>query len=93
MDEAAIRKKLHQLNESVRTSPLFSAALKDSAGVYEPTGGDEEPTVGESLDRLRLQLKYVLFDLEATRRENRYLRQMLDSRNKRDSEDGRRDNW
>jgi len=32
----------------------------------------------ESLDYLRLSIKYVLFDLEATRRENAYLRKLLD---------------
>ncbi len=32
----------------------------------------------ESLDYLRLSIKYVLFDLEATRRENQYLRKLLD---------------
>jgi septal ring factor EnvC (AmiA/AmiB activator) len=32
----------------------------------------------ESLDYLRLAIKYMVFDLEATRRENSYLRRMLD---------------
>ena len=32
----------------------------------------------ESLDYLRLSIKYLVFDLEATRRENRYLRRMLE---------------
>ncbi|MHC4976184.1 MAG: transcriptional regulator [Planctomycetota bacterium] len=31
----------------------------------------------ESLDHLRLSVKYLVFDLEATRRENAYLRKML----------------
>ena len=38
-------------------------------------------TVGglqESLDYLRLSIKYLVFDLEATRRENGYLRKMLE---------------
>jgi len=37
-------------------------------------------TVGqlqESLDYLRLSIKYLVFDLEATRRENQYLRRMI----------------
>ena len=33
----------------------------------------------DSLDYLRLSVKYLMFDLEATRRENAYLRKMLDS--------------
>src|SRR6185312_12649068 len=32
----------------------------------------------ESLDYLRLSIKYLVFDLEATRRENTYLRKMLE---------------
>ena len=31
----------------------------------------------ESLDYLRLSVKYLVFDLEATRRENRYLRSLI----------------
>ncbi|MHC4114721.1 MAG: hypothetical protein ACYSSL_05310 [Planctomycetota bacterium] len=34
----------------------------------------------ESLDYLRICIKYQLFDLEATRRENKYLRKMLEER-------------
>ena len=34
----------------------------------------------ESLDYLRICIKYQLFDLEATRRENKLLRKMLDER-------------
>ena len=33
----------------------------------------------ENLDYLRLSVKYLVFDLEATRRENQYLRKMLDT--------------
>lgn len=35
----------------------------------------------ESLDYLRLSIKYLVFDLEATKRENDYLRKMLDESN------------
>jgi hypothetical protein len=34
----------------------------------------------ESLDYLRVCIKYQLFDLEATRRENKYLREMLEEK-------------
>lgn len=33
----------------------------------------------ESLDYLRLSIKYLVFDLEATRRENEYLRKLIDA--------------
>lgn len=35
------------------------------------------PSLEDSLDFLRLNVKYLLFDLEATRRENEHLRQLL----------------
>jgi hypothetical protein len=38
----------------------------------------------ESIDFLRLSIKYLLFDLEATRRENTYLRKMLEENDARD---------
>jgi hypothetical protein len=34
--------------------------------------------IQDSLEYLRISVKYLMFDLEATRRENKYLRQMLD---------------
>jgi len=34
----------------------------------------------ESIDYLRVCIKYQLFDLEATKRENRYLRRLLQER-------------
>ena len=41
----------------------------------------------ESLDYLRLSIKYLVFDLEATRRENEYLRKLLDSQQKPETEE------
>ncbi len=35
----------------------------------------------ESLDYLRVCIKYQVFDLEATRRENEYLRKLLEENN------------
>lgn len=37
----------------------------------------------DSLDHLRLTIKYLVFDLEATRRENAYMRRMLEQVNRR----------
>lgn len=42
----------------------------------------------DSLDYLRLSIKYLVFDLEATRRENQYLRKLLDSQTNRGEEGG-----
>lgn len=38
----------------------------------------------DSLDHLRLTVKYLVFDLEATRRENKYLRKLIDSQDSND---------
>ncbi len=42
----------------------------------------------ESLDYLRLSIKYLVFDLEATRRENAYLRKMLDESDAENNDHG-----
>lgn len=42
-------------------------------------------TLQESLDYLRLSVKYLVFDLEATRRENEHLRKLIESQNKGES--------
>ncbi|MHC5001765.1 MAG: hypothetical protein ACYTJ0_01445 [Planctomycetota bacterium] len=49
----------------------------------------------ESLDYLRLSVKYLVFDLEATRRENAYLRRLIEQSNRDNSPrpDGQGDNF
>lgn len=42
----------------------------------------------ESLDYLRLSVKYLVFDLEATRRENDYLRGLVTGQSDEGSADG-----
>jgi hypothetical protein len=39
-----------------------------------------EQRINNSLDFLRVQMKYLLFDLEATKRENKELRRLLDEK-------------
>ena len=75
MNEAAIRQRILELSESLVKAPATS-----DEGIYVPNLPSAPPSVDESLDNLRLQVRYLMFDLEATRRENRYLRQMLESR-------------
>lgn len=41
-----------------------------------------------SLDNLRLSVKYLVFDLEATRRENAYLRKVISESSGRSHRDG-----
>ncbi len=40
----------------------------------------------DSLDYLRLSVKYLVFDLEATRRENKYLRSLIEAEAEAESE-------
>ena len=42
----------------------------------------------ESRDYLRLSVKYLVFDLEATRRENQYLRKLIDKQAGSDQPEG-----
>ena len=94
MNEAVVLKKVKELSELVTSSPV-AGAVRDTGtdGMYLPVTSTERGSVEVSLGNLQLQIKYVLFDLEATRRENRYLRQMLENRPRRkgeeDSEDKR----
>lgn len=80
MDEAQLEGKLKEL-------------VKEFGGAADPrykklmmftgkSGEDKKPeksadSLEESLDYLRVCIKYQLFDLEATRRENEYLKKIL----------------
>ncbi|MCY2929963.1 MAG: hypothetical protein NTV86_10795 [Planctomycetota bacterium] len=85
MNEASIRGKVEELLKMVVHPGPNGKAADD--GVYVSVDTESAEPTGECLDRLRLQVKYLVFDLEATRRENRYLRMMLDSRNRRPKKD------
>lgn len=83
MDEAAINKNLAELVHAITTinMPLPNGQTV-SGGIYESEARDGDPNPEESMDFLRIQVKYLMFDVEATRRENRYLRQLLENRPK-----------
>ena len=87
MDEAAIRKRLAELHETMKSSAFLGLKSSVGQGLYVPSDPAADGSINESFSAIRLQLKYLMFDLEATRRENRYLRQMLDSRARRERED------
>ena len=81
MDEAALREKVGQLLSEVHQLP--------GAGETPARDRDRPPSPGaspmrremaaleDSLDHVRLAIKYLVFDLEATKRENRLLRDMM----------------
>jgi hypothetical protein len=92
MKEAVIREKLLELVETM------SKAEKDedknaNEGLYVSDKGEGLQDV---IDQLRMHIKYMMFDLEASRREGRYLRQMLEMRppqaRRKDDKDSDADN-
>jgi aminoglycoside phosphotransferase (APT) family kinase protein len=81
MDEAALRQKVGQLLAEVHRLPPAEpqAPTGPHQGAGQPTSGvrREMAVLEDSLDQVRLAVKYLVFDLEATKRENELLRQML----------------
>ena len=80
MDEKLIRNKLGELAEIVAALPTPNEERPSKGAYLSHSLPISAKTNEELIDHIRLQVKYVLFDLEATRRENRYLRQMLERR-------------
>lgn len=83
MDEATFQTKLTELMGEISTLP---AAEREKLATLAKETQDRHTqlkksitSLQDSLDWLRLSVKYLVFDLEATRRENQYLRQMLES--------------
>ncbi len=91
MDEQTFQSKLAELMGEISTLPKSEREkLERMAQQTQKRHQQLKQTVHnlqESLDYLRLSIKYLVFDLEATRRENGYLRQMLTERHQ-DDHDG-----
>jgi len=83
MDEQAFQNKLAELMNEISTLPASERQkLEQLAAQTRQRHSKLRKSVTdlqESLDYLRLSIKYLMFDLEATRRENSYLRRMLES--------------
>lgn len=85
MNEQDFQNKLAQLSAQIDGLP--DGEREKIEALVEETRerhGRMKACVGqlqESLDYLRLSVKYLVFDLEATRRENKYLRSMLTEKN------------
>ncbi len=92
MDEKTFHDKLTSLMGQISTLPEAERAkLTELAEQTRQRHLKLKKTVGElqeSLDYLRLSIKYLVFDLEATRRENKYLRKMLDDAGTKGDEGG-----
>ena len=82
MDEATFQKKLKELVAQIETLPEGERQrLRAMAEETKTRHADIKKSVNamqENIDFLRLWIKYMLFDIEATRRENAYLRKMLE---------------
>lgn len=82
MDERTFQQKLAELTKEIGNLPDEDRSkLETLAEQTKERHAKLKKTVSslqESLDYLRLSVKYLLFDLEATRRENSYLRKMLE---------------
>ena len=80
MNEAEFQNKLAELMGKISTlPPTERAKLEKLADETRQRHERLKKTVSnlqESLDYLRLSIKYLVFDLEPTRRETAYLRKM-----------------
>jgi len=85
MDDATLENKLKELVKEFggMTEPQHKklAMLAKQAHDNHERLKKSVDSLQESLDYLRICIKYQLFDLEATRRENQYLRKILEERN------------
>ena len=82
MKENDFQNRLQNLLEQIETLPESDRPkLAQLASETQDRHTRMKKTITElqdSLDHLRLSVKYLVFDLEATRRENGQLRKMLD---------------
>jgi hypothetical protein len=85
MDEAQLEDKLKELVKEFggAIDPQYRklAMLAEQASESRKKLERSVNNLQESLDYLRVCIKYQLFDLEATRRENEYLRKILGENN------------
>ena len=86
MDESTFQRKLGELVKEIGTLPPSQRKrLETLAQETKQRHTELQKSVSslqDSLDYLRLSIKYLLFDLEATRRENSYLRKLLEESDK-----------
>ncbi|MDX2197503.1 MAG: hypothetical protein SF069_00855 [Phycisphaerae bacterium] len=82
MDESAFQKKLGELVDQIESLPESERdRLRQIAAETQQRHEKMKASfksLQDSIDYLRLGIKYLMFDLEATRRENAYLRKMLE---------------
>jgi len=88
MTEAIIRERLAELNDLLSTSPFLADSNEtDDTGIYLSSARTTNQALGQVIDTVRMRIRYLVFDLEATKRENQYLRQMLEIRRPKRKDD------
>ena len=96
MNERNIEERLCRLIEQLQALPIEHREklekLCEHDGSQRSMIEESVAKLQDSLDYLRLSVKYMVFDLEATRRENVYLRKLVeqirrDSTRRDDSDD------
>ena len=85
MDETSLEDKLNELvkefGQAANPHQIKLAKIAEQAKANRKKLEKSINSLQESLDYLRVCIKYQLFDLEATRRENAYLRKLLEDNN------------
>lgn len=81
MNEQEFNSKLGELIDQIETLPApqreqLQKLARETRERHQRIRSTVK-SLQDSLDYLRLSVKYLVFDLEATRRENDYLRRML----------------
>jgi hypothetical protein len=102
MDEQVFQNKLNELMAKINDLPQGDRARLERLAEDTKQRRERIKTsvaeLQESLDYLRLSVKYLVFDLEATRRENAYLRKLVEqsareNTKRRDGTDPNNDNF
>lgn len=83
MDRKEISEKLEALAREMSSSPTAKSSKyekipRGKVAASKSKVKTDVRSLSDSLDYLRVCVKYLLFDLEATRRENDYLKRMMD---------------
>jgi hypothetical protein len=90
MDEASLEGALNELAKQFGDGADFThAKLADLAKQAQTNRQQLQKSINmlqELLDYLRVCIKYQAFDLEATRRENTYLRKLLEDNNREEGQ-------
>lgn len=83
MDRKEISERLEKLLSEISSgpaskSPKYEKIAHSNGPSMNSKVKKDVRSLSDSLDYLRVSIKYLLFDLEATRRENEYLKRSFD---------------